>query len=227
MTWVTNIQTNVKKMNESSLKIAIFDCDGVLFNSLEANRAYYNDIAVKSGREPLTREELTYCHMHTADESIRYLFRKAKDSMERAFRIAEELDYSDYLKFMTIEPGMVEVVSGLRNRIRTAISTNRSTTMPRLVDIYGLDRLFHQIVSALDVERPKPDPEGVFKILEREGLDSRNAIYIGDSMVDQVTASNAEMKFIAYKNSDLKADFYADNFYEIGRVIEDLLLSSS
>ncbi len=214
-------------MNESSLKIAIFDCDGVLFNSLEANRAYYNDIAVKSGREPLTREELTYCHMHTADESIRYLFRKAKDSMERAFRIAEELDYSDYLKFMTIEPGMVEVVSGLRNRIRTAISTNRSTTMPRLVDIYGLDRLFHQIVSALDVERPKPDPEGVFKILEREGLDSRNAIYIGDSMVDQVTASNAEMKFIAYKNSDLKADFYADNFYEIGRVIEDLLLSSS
>jgi len=47
--------------------LAIFDCDGVLFDSKEANRHYYNFIATELGREELSPEELEYVHMHTAE----------------------------------------------------------------------------------------------------------------------------------------------------------------
>jgi HAD superfamily hydrolase (TIGR01509 family) len=201
------------------VKIAIFDCDGVLFNSYEANRAYYNEIAKMAGRAPLTEEEMAYCHMHTAKESIEYIFRKDPEGMERAFNAAREIDYVRFLPLMAKEPGMEDTVRLIRPAVKTAISTNRSTTMPRLIDIYRLDQLFDQIVCALDVKYPKPDPEGVFLILERLGLSPEEAIYIGDSKVDEVTAKNAGTRLIAYKNRQLDADFHADNFDEIGKIV--------
>ena len=35
----------------------IYDCDGVMFDSLEANRRLYNRIAHSMGRPPLSEEE--------------------------------------------------------------------------------------------------------------------------------------------------------------------------
>ena len=54
----------------------IYDCDGVLFDSLEANRRLYNLISLSSGRGPLTEDELQYCHMHTVQDSIHCLFKE-------------------------------------------------------------------------------------------------------------------------------------------------------
>jgi len=58
---------------------------------------------------------------------------------------------------------------------------------------YTLDRchvreFFRQIVTVEDVARPKPDPEGLLKILN--GRDPATAIYLGD-MVDDAIASQA------------------------------------
>ncbi len=207
---------------KKGVKIAIFDCDGVLFNSYEANRAYYNEIARLSGRGPLSPEEMAYCHMHTAKESVEYIFRDDPEGMERAFEIIKSVDYSRFLPFMSKEPGMEETVKELKRWMFTAISTNRSTTMPRLIEIYRLDRLFDQIVCALDVKRPKPDPEGVFLILERLGLSPEEAVYIGDSKVDEITAKNAGIRLIAYKNRDLDTQFHADDFEQAGNIIMSL-----
>ena len=57
-------------------RCVIYDCDGVLFDSLEANRALYNHIAVSMGRGPITEEELRYCHTSTVRESIHCLFKE-------------------------------------------------------------------------------------------------------------------------------------------------------
>jgi len=206
-----------------NLKIVIFDCDGVLFNSLRANTEFYNEIARRAGRQKLSPEELSYCHMHTAEESIRFIFRRQPHLLEKAFNCYKRMDYGDFLKYMETEPAMVETVRAIGSRYYTAISTNRSTTMPRLRQIYSLDDIFDKIVCALDVKNPKPHPEGVWMILEDFGLKPGDAVYVGDSKVDEEVSKRAGVPFVAYKNSGLDARFHVEHFEELS----DLLMKGS
>ncbi len=205
-------------MNLKEKKLIIFDCDGVLFDSYEANRAFYNEIARGAGRGEIDDEEMSFCHMHTAKESIEYLFRNQPNLMERAFKVYEGLDYGDFLKYMTMEPGVYECVKRLKERFLTAISTNRSTTMPKLIEVYELDKLFDQIVCALDVKRPKPDLEGIHLIVKRLGVNLKDSVYVGDSKVDEEVAKRAGIPLIAYKNSDLNTMFHVESFWELERL---------
>ena len=40
------------------LKLVVFDCDGVMFSSREANRAYYNDLLRAFSCPPMDEAEL-------------------------------------------------------------------------------------------------------------------------------------------------------------------------
>ena len=200
--------------------MAIFDCDGVLFDSKEANKAYYNRILRAVGREPMTDEEFEYVHMHTAAESLRYLFSDDQDLM-RAVEYATTLDYGEFVPYMVMEDGVVETLEAIRPPMKTAISTNRSTTMPRLIVEFNLGRWFDRIVCALDVENPKPHPEGVFRILDDLGCDKKDTVYIGDSMVDEEVARRAGIPLIAYKNPELDAKFHVKHFSEIRDILLD------
>jgi HAD superfamily hydrolase (TIGR01548 family) len=64
---------------------------------------------------------------------------------------------------------------------------------------YTLDRgkvreFFRQIVTVEDVQRPKPDPEGLRKILG--GRDPGKALYLGDNLDDALAAQAAQIPFI-------------------------------
>ena len=49
------------------IKVVGFDCDGVLFDTKQANRAYYNRILNHFGKTAMTDEQFTFIHMHTLD----------------------------------------------------------------------------------------------------------------------------------------------------------------
>lgn len=64
---------------------------------------------------------------------------------------------------------------------------------------YTLERcrvreFFGRIVTAEDVERPKPDPQGLLKILN--GRDPASAIYVGDNIDDAIAARSARIPFV-------------------------------
>ncbi len=200
-------------------KLAIFDCDGVLFDSSRANRAYYNKILEKFGRGPMSDEEFTFVHMHTAAESLAYLFRDRPELARQAMEYAAQIGYDPFIPLMEMEPGVIEALEKIRQKLKTAISTNRSTTMPRLIETFSLDKWFDSIVCALDVKKAKPDPEGVFKILKELDIDKNQSIYIGDSKVDELVALNAGIPLIAYKNPELDAKYHAGRFDEIASIL--------
>ena len=207
-------------MNNCPFKLAIFDCDGVLFDSREANRHYYNAVLSSVGLQEMDEEQLDFCHMHTASESMAYLLKGQPESIvNEANKVIEGVDYSSFLKYMTMEPGVTETVQQIRRFMPAAISTNRSTTMPLLSSMYGLDQLFDRIVCALDVKNPKPDPEGVYNILDYFKVSPREAVYVGDTCVDQEVAERSGVPLIAYKNSSLEAMFHVEHFSEIGRIV--------
>ncbi|MCX8023329.1 MAG: HAD family hydrolase [Syntrophorhabdaceae bacterium] len=191
----------------------IYDCDGVLFDSLEANSRLYNHIATSMGRAPLTGEEVYYCHTHTVHESIRYMFRGDEELGNKALNfLKQNVDMVQFISYLKMEPNLMEVLQILKERgIKRAICTNRTTTMGPIMERFGLRPFFDVVVTALDTSKPKPDPESVSIIIQKLNVEKDRVLYIGDSEVDMETAGSSGVRFIAYKNPSLKADGYIDD----------------
>ena len=198
-----------------ALKLVIFDCDGVMFDSKDANKHFYNHILARFGHPPMTSEELEYVHMHHVMDSVRHIFRHYPEDLAAAEQDRKSIDYLPFLKYMTMEPDLPEFLRLLRPTCDAAISTNRTTTMSTLLKIFELEKYFDLVVTAVDVERPKPHPEALHKILDHFGCRVEEAVYIGDSEVDRQHTASLGMRLIAYKNPALAAEFHVQSFMEI------------
>jgi phosphoglycolate phosphatase len=186
----------------------IYDCDGVLFDSLETNRRLYDHIATSMGRQVLSESELQFCHIHTVYDSIHHLFEGDEALEKKALEFLKtRVALNDFIVYLRMEPNLLEILDVLKRRgIHRAISTNRTTTMKPIMERFGLWPYFDTVVTALDVAKPKPDRESVDKILDALSVSREKTLYVGDSEVDRETAASSGVKFIAYKNEEMEAD---------------------
>ncbi len=196
------------------ISAVIFDCDGVMFDSRQANINFYNHILDHFGLPPMSEDEVDFVHSHTAIESVDHIMRGTPLTDEaHAYRL--RMDYSPFVRDMIIEPGLEDLLKAIKPRFGLAVATNRSTTIGDVLKWNGLDHYFDIVVSSLDVENPKPHPESLFKILTFFGLRPDQAAYIGDSEVDHQTAKAAGVYFVSYGNPDLDTPFKARDMTEI------------
>lgn len=95
-----------------------------------------------------------------------------------------------------------EVPAALRS-IRTAgvktgiVSTKFRHRIERILTANDLLRCFDVIVGAEDVERHKPDPDGLLRAMAMLGSEPPEALYVGDSLVDAEAARRAGVAFCA------------------------------
>ena len=204
-----------------SIKTIIFDCDGVLFDSHEANRVYYSTLAQDFGRPPLTDAETDYVHTHTVFESVDHVFRDMPEKVEAAHKVRIERGYGPFFKLMVPEPGIYQCLERLKDRFGLAVFTNRADTIGGVLETHHMASYFGQVVSCLDVTKPKPDPEGIFKIMEATSSQPEETVYIGDAPTDAQAAQGAGVGFIAYKNPELPyQSAYLDHFDRLEETIE-------
>ncbi len=203
----------------NDIRIVAFDCDGVMFDTTKANMAYYNHILNHFGRPTMTPDQFAYCHMHTVDKSMATLFKDAKDfKAAQAYR--KRMSYLPFLKYMEIEPYLKSLLKRLRPKYKTAVATNRSDTMNRILSEFSLTEYFDLVVSSSDVEKPKPYPDLLINIMEYFKIKPFQSIYIGDSKLDQMAAKAAEIPFVAYKNRALSADYHIQSLNEIAKILQ-------
>jgi len=206
-------------MSLKHIKLVAFDCDGVLFDTERANRFYYSRILQHFGRPAVTDAQFSFVHMHTLDESMAFLF-PDKKSLQAAYAFRKTMDYREYLRYLKVEPDLVPLLEKLRPQIKTAIATNRTDTMDRLLADFRLDGDFDLVVTCSDVERPKPEPDALLKILDHFDLAPHEVLYIGDSRLDELAAQAARMPLVAYRNRELTAEYHIRRLGEIEHLLE-------
>ncbi len=83
-------------------------------------------------------------------------------------------------------PGVPEMLRELSGRgVALGLVTNkgrRSSVMT--VEAFGIRPYFGSIVTGDDLERPKPDPTGILRVLGELGVAPADAAYVGDSGSD-------------------------------------------
>jgi HAD superfamily hydrolase (TIGR01549 family) len=200
-------------------KVVAFDCDGVLFDTEQANWAYYNHILRHFGKPEMTPEQFAYAHQHTLNESIVYLFND-QESITAVYDYRETMDYSAFLKLLKVEPYLVELLTKIRPELKTAIATNRSDTMDRLLAEFELSDYFDLVVTSFDIQHPKPHPDSLFKILDYFDIESHQVLYIGDSQVDAEAAQAAKIPFVAFRNRMLPTEYHIENLKQLEEILE-------
>ena len=197
----------------------VFDCDGVLFDTREVNRYYYNHILVSLGLDPLSKEDEDYAFMHTVDVALAKII---PDHLRpKAKEIQGHMTYSDFIERMIPEPGLLNLLELLENLgVLMAINTNRKNSMELVLERFDLTRFFYPVMTAAKVSKPKPDPEGLRHIVQEWGLPTEQLVFLGDSDVDQITTARVGVPFWAYKNRSLQAELHVDSFMELQRCFE-------
>ncbi|MDY0213471.1 MAG: HAD-IA family hydrolase [Desulfuromonadaceae bacterium] len=182
------------------IKILVFDCDGVLFNSLQANIAYYNAILQhfkQSLIESADDERAAICHIGSSPQVFAALL--GEDRVDAAEQVAQQIDYADFFPELIPEPYLYECLEELVEYLPLAVATNRRGSMHDIVTHFKLDKYFTHLVTSCDVARPKPYPDMLHRVADLGKCDTEELIYVGDSEYDRLAAQHAGAGFIAYK----------------------------
>lgn len=206
-------------MDISKLKAVVFDCDGVLFDTARSNRKFYDEILAAFGKPNLTQEQFVMVHMMTVGAAIEYLFPDFEDPGP-VYEKIKEIGYAKFIPYMEMEKGLPKLLEQIQKRgwIR-AIATNRTNTMESVLVDNNMTRDFEMVVTAADVDHPKPAPDQLKKIMAAYGFSPEEIIFVGDSEYDQRAAYSAGTWFIAFKQSGLDAHFHVRSMSEIGKLL--------
>lgn len=189
-----------------ALRGVIFDIDGVIFDSKEANTGYYNQILAELDLPPMSAEDVEYCHMATGKQALERIVPKylQQNEMKQAQQAVPYFEF--VITRLSLEKGLTETLNWLqKNHIFLGICTNRMTRVPELLNHFGIGHFFSSIKTASNAE-PKPSPQGLLSTLEEWNLLPHEAVFIGDTIADQMAARQADMHFWAFGNSALEAD---------------------
>jgi phosphoglycolate phosphatase len=179
----------------------IFDCDGTIVDSRDLIVPFYDWVFAQVGLPPLdsTDPEVVAIALSRSDAEVFAHVVSDPADRHRVRGFLSGLDPTDFLSDMKLEPHALEVLRELRPQYRLAIATNRGPDMTALVRHFEFDAYVDTVVTAADVQNPKPDPEMLVLAAERLGLTPQEALYVGDTEVDGLAAAAAGMQFICYQ----------------------------
>ncbi len=207
-------------MDIEIIKAAIFDCDGVMFDTALANRKYYNEVLHKFNKPGLTDEQFFNVHMMTIKTAVEYLFPETNDYFN-VYTCMKKIGYKKFIKYMVVEEGFEQLLKTLKKcDYIIGIATNRTDTMEKILKDFHLEEYFDIVMTAAKVQNPKPDPEQLLNIMNKLQLNPDEVVFIGDSQYDQIAAQAAKVNFISFKNPKLIADYHVDSMNEIATILQ-------
>ncbi|MCD4720312.1 MAG: HAD family hydrolase [Desulfobacula sp.] len=207
-------------MDIKKIKAVVFDCDGVMFDTARANKKYYDEVLQAFGKPRLNEEQFINVHMMTIKAAIDYLFPEMED-LSSVYDRLKNIGYKKFIKYMIMEKGLKELLIKLKdNGYIRGIATNRTNTMEKVLEDFYLEDYFEVVVTSAKVKKPKPDPEQLLLIMEKFDLKPDEIFFVGDSDYDRQAAVSAKVKFAAFKNPALIADFNVDSMDEIAKIFQ-------
>lgn len=207
------------------IKAVIFDIDGVLLDSFEANLKFFQNVMIHFGYHPPTREEFPPIFHLTMRDAIKKL--TGLSSEEEIKKIWEagksrEIDYP--LALLKIPENAAATIEALTHQYLLGIVTSRvKESVYKAPKLAELQKYFQVVVSYEDTVRHKPDPEPLLLAAQKLEVKPEETVYIGDVENDAKAAHAAGMKVILYsKDKPGDADAYATSFEKLPNIIAAL-----
>jgi len=182
------------------IRLLIFDLDGTLVDSRLDLTNSVNAMLRHYGRPELPCELIS---TYIGDGAPMLVRRALGDPDDQKFVDEALLFFLAYYREHKLDntyvyDGVKESLQAIREirngELRMAVLSNKPVNPSRaIVDALQLGEFFFQVYGGNSFPTKKPDPEGALLLLKETGLRSEQAVMIGDSANDVMTARNAGM----------------------------------
>ncbi|MEL3907149.1 MAG: HAD family hydrolase [Treponema sp.] len=172
------------------IKACIFDLDGTLTNSLHTIAYFVNTETARHGLPPAPVEDFKYFVGDGARVLInRVLTYHGIENIELENTVLKNYNAAydaDFLHLCTLYDGIEEMIAELRQRnIKLAVLSNKpQPTTEKVIEAFFGKETFTAAFGQRAGVPLKPDPAGVFEILDLLGCEKSDCLYIGDTAVD-------------------------------------------
>ncbi|MBQ9553008.1 MAG: HAD family hydrolase [Clostridia bacterium] len=172
----------------------IFDLDGTLLDTLDDLTDSVNFALRQMGCPERTKEEIRMAVGNSVDYLIEKALPEAHTEQDHArCKAIYEEHYRGNMQNKTAPYAGVDAMLRALSEVgmKMAVVSNKSDAFTKtlVAELFG-EHIKTAVGQTYDRAR-KPAPDGVLYALELLGADRENAVYVGDSEVDALTAKNA------------------------------------
>ena len=184
------------------MKACIFDLDGTLTNTLESMTYSVHLTLEEMGLSKITKDQCRLFVGNGARVLIEKSLKAAGDTdasrIEEGMEIYGRIFDRNCTYHVTPYEGIPEMLKALKDKgIQLAVLSNKPDrqTVKVVKAIFG-EELFDYAQGQKEGIRRKPEPDGVWYLMEQMHVSKEECLYIGDSEVDAATGRNAGLKTI-------------------------------
>ena len=187
-------------------KLIIFDLDGVLINSLDNMKFALSQTSKQLNISLNFEVYKKYLGLPFKDIMKKMKIKKNVKLIKKNY----EMFSTKKIKNIKIKKVNLNELISLKKKCYLAIFTSKSKK--RTFKIIKKNKLFDCIITADDVSKGKPNPEGLKKILKKLNIKKKESLYVGDSLYDYKASKSAKIKYvhatwgydnIIYKNKNI------------------------
>lgn len=220
-------QDIIKEVKENHVNTLIFDLDGTLIDSRELVIKSFDHVFFKYFPDyTVTDEEMdsffgptlkqTFSKFATKDITVDMLIKEY-----RSYNIAH---HDEIVKLF---PGTKTLLQTLHNKKYNIaiVSSKKKDVVMKGLDHFGLTKYIDIIIGEEDVEKHKPDPEGINKALA-EFTNTNKAVYVGDHPNDILAGKNANIRTcgVLYSSKaseliELEPDYLINKMNDIFKIV--------
>ena len=193
-------------------KAVIFDFDFTLADSSKGVIASVSYALCHMGLPPSTPEEMLDAISLPTREMLAALkgeeYRARGEEFAKLFNEKADEALADGTCLYEDTPELLHTLSRLDIPV-AIVSTNHRRRIESVLSRRGLREFAAVIVGGEEVNKHKPDPEGLLLVCQYLGVPAQDCVYIGDNEVDARAASCAEMPFVAVKSGTTSEEVFS------------------
>lgn len=211
-------------------RLVIFDLDGTLTNTIPDIEDNVNKTMRKFGFPEIT-----------ADEARRFVGNGAKVLIERSLKGVMPENFNEIVDFYNesynfcgspktyVYDGMTELLKELKKEgyLLAVVSNKPQDGTTEVIRKFFGDGLFDYVYGQREGVKTKPDKEPVEIVLKALNVPKKDAVYVGDSEVDALTAINADLYGISvlwgFREKSLLIETGAVNFAENASELHEII----
>jgi HAD superfamily hydrolase (TIGR01549 family) len=166
------------------LKAVIFDFDGTLADTLPIVYKSFQEIFREYKKEEKTDEDIKAMFGPSEERIIREQFHEGH--IEPAIDMYHRYYWDNHDQWVKKSMEMERLLAFIhRKGLHLAIMTGKGRkSLDLSLKALNMEDLFEITVTGDEVEKPKPDPEGLLKILQTLNVSADEAVFAGDSDTD-------------------------------------------
>ena len=210
--------------------LIIFDLDGVIVDSVEdLVAALRHSLRQVGSRDCAFSDIRNLIGFGARNILLQSLDEDKKDRVDAAMTEFRDYYGQNCTNKTVLYPGVSEVLATYARHKKLALATFkiRAATL-RILEALNVRDYFDAIVTADDVQRPKPDPECINRILQEVQCDPDAVLMVGDTPTDVQTARNAGVAACAVlygigtreNLGRANPDFLIDDIRELKNLVE-------